>query len=340
VKNALSIFAVAALLCSPAYAQGFAQEAMQENAAPRFELPVACDPSRECSIQKYMDHDPGPDRMDYACGRLSKDGDTGTDFRLRDYPAMEKGVAVIAAANGVVRAVRDGMEDVSVRDIGGSAIEGREAGNAVGLVHGGGWETQYSHLKKGSVRVKAGDAVQAGDVLGEIGLSGNTEFPHMEFTVRRNGDAVDPFVGLVEFARCEDARAPLWSDAALEKLPYRPVVLLSSGFTSGSASASAARKGEYANFSLNNKAPALVFWADLSGTLKGDREQLTMTAPDGRVLVEADRVLDENNISWFMFAGVKRPGGGWLSGDYRAHYSLMRDGAVLAEKREVVRLPE
>jgi len=332
VKHALSIFVVAALLLGCAVAQ--------DHFAPSFELPVACDPSRECSIQKYVDLDPGPGRMDYACGRLSKDGDTGTDFRLRNYPAMEQGVAVIAAADGMVRASRDGMDDVSVREIGASAIKGREAGNAVVLVHGGGWETQYSHLKKSSIRVKPGDYVKAGDVLGEIGLSGNTEFPHMEFTVRRDGDAVDPFVGFGKFEHCGDARMPLWSGSAMEKLPYRPVVLLSSGFHNDRANADAARKGKYASFLFDRAAPALVFWADLSGTLKGDREKLVITAPNGSALAEIDRLLDENNISWFVFAGSKRPDGGWPLGDYYADYSLSRGDKVLVRERRVITLSQ
>jgi len=122
--------------------------------ALRLGLPVDCDMQNVCSIHKYVDHDPSPNRLDYACGRLSKDGDTGTDFRTPNLVVMESGVAVIAAADGVVRATRDGMDDVSVREIGHEAIRNRFAGNAVVLTHPGGWETQYSHLKRGSVTVR------------------------------------------------------------------------------------------------------------------------------------------------------------------------------------------
>jgi len=189
------------------------------------EMPVDCDMRTVCSIHKFMDHDPSPARMDYACGRLSKDGDNGADFRVPNLAIMEQGVAVTAAADGVVRATREGMADVSVRKIGQDAIRGRFAGNAVVLTHPGGWETQYSHLKLGSVRVRKGERVRAGDVIGEIGLSGNTEFPHVEFSLRRNGKPVDPFVG--ELApdapfTCGAPRAPLWSAAAQAQLAYRP----------------------------------------------------------------------------------------------------------------------
>ena len=330
MKPLFPLLLVAAIASAPASAQ--------EPVPPVFELPVDCDLSAECSIQKYVDHDPGPGRLDYACGRLSKDGDTGTDFRVANYPAMEEGVAVLAAADGVVRAVRDNMDDISVREIGAGIIEGREAGNAVAINHGDGWETQYSHLKRGSISVKVGDKVTVGDVLGEIGLSGNTEFPHVEFTVRQGGVAIDPFVGSGEFRLCGEAADPLWSQAALAKLPYRPVVVLSSGFHSGSADADAARKGRYGHGGVDSNAPALVFWLDLSGVQKGDRERLMMIGPDGRALVQIDRPLEEHNISWFVFAGVKRPEKGWRIGDYRADYSLSRDGKILAEASQTLSL--
>jgi murein DD-endopeptidase MepM/ murein hydrolase activator NlpD len=60
------------------------------------------------------------------------------------------------------------------------------------IVHDQGWETQYCHLKHGSISVKVGDTVQVGDVLGKIGLSGRTQFPHVHVSVRHNGTRIDP----------------------------------------------------------------------------------------------------------------------------------------------------
>jgi len=88
---------------------------------------------------------------------------------------------MVAAAPGRVLRFRDDMIDVDVRDIGLNLVKGRDAGNAVVIDHGGGWETQYSHLRLGSIVVKPGDQVVAGDVLGMIGMSGRAEFPHTAF---------------------------------------------------------------------------------------------------------------------------------------------------------------
>lgn len=299
------------------------------------ELPVACDMDRVCSIQKYVDHDPGPGRMDYACGRLSLDGDTGTDFRVPNYLTMNRGVAVVAAAPGKVRAARDGMADVSVTELDRDAIRGREAGNGVVIDHGNGFETQYSHLRRGSIAVAPGQSVETGDTLGLIGLSGNTEFPHVEFAVRHQGRPVDPFVGLGAFTACGDSRQPLWSSAALARVPYRATVLLSAGFAAEPPDARAARLGRYGQ-PLPADAEALVFWVDVSGTLAGDEESIRIEGPGGRTLVERDRQLDDSNISWFSFSGLRRPPAGWPAGGYTGRYELRRGGeSVVSVTRRV-----
>lgn len=163
---------------------------------PLLALPIACDAKAGCLIQNYFDHDAGPGFVDYTCGQLGYDGHTGTDFRLHNLAEMHAGVPVRAAAAGTVRAVRDDMEDVSIRDLKDArVIAGREAGNSVAIEHGNGWETQYSHLRRGSVRVKPGQEVRAGQVIGEVGLSGKTEFPHLHLSVRLDGGNIDPCWG-------------------------------------------------------------------------------------------------------------------------------------------------
>ncbi len=54
-------------------------------------------------------------------------------------------------------------------------------GNFVVLDHGNGEFTYYAHLKQGSLKVKKGDRVTAGQQLGQVGNSGDSAWPHLHF---------------------------------------------------------------------------------------------------------------------------------------------------------------
>ncbi|MCM2270306.1 MAG: M23 family metallopeptidase, partial [Thermoanaerobaculia bacterium] len=56
-------------------------------------------------------------------------------------------------------------------------------GNVVVVEHGNGEFSHYAHLRRGSVRVAVGEAVRAGQVVGELGNSGNSTEPHLHFHV-------------------------------------------------------------------------------------------------------------------------------------------------------------
>jgi murein DD-endopeptidase MepM/ murein hydrolase activator NlpD len=298
-----------------------------DRAAPttRFALPVACAMGSECFVQNHFDRDPGPGFRDYHCGDLAYDGHTGTDIRVLDYVAMERGVEVVAAAPGQVRRVRDGEPDVNMRVAGESAVKGRESGNFVVLDHGDGWRTIYAHLKRDSVAVRPGQTVASGDRLGLVGLSGRTEFPHVHFGVFHRGRALDPFVGTEEWTGCGLGPSPVWTDAALGALAYRPTGLLTAGFAGTTPEAEAARKGRYAGDPLTRDSEAIVFWVELFGVHQDDRESVRVTGPDGRVMVERSGKLPKRYAVAFRFLGKKRPGHGWPRGLYRGEYRLLRN---------------
>jgi murein DD-endopeptidase MepM/ murein hydrolase activator NlpD len=64
-------------------------------------------------------------------------------------------------------------------------------GNHVVIDHGGGEYSQYAHLRPGSVRVRVGQSLRQGDVIGALGSSGNSTEPHLHFQVC---DSADPLV--------------------------------------------------------------------------------------------------------------------------------------------------
>lgn len=124
----------------------------------------------------------------------------GDGTRLADYHAY--GAEVLAAATGVVRAVQDTVAETAddlrrpgedqlayLQRVGESQMElmarGANAipGNFVLIEHAGGESSLYAHLQRGSVRVKVGDRVEAGQPIGRLGSSGNSTEPHLHFHV-------------------------------------------------------------------------------------------------------------------------------------------------------------
>jgi murein DD-endopeptidase MepM/ murein hydrolase activator NlpD len=181
---------------------------------PKLAFPLACQSGQTCEIQHYVDRDPGPGVLDYRCGHRTYDKHGGVDIRILDMAAQQRGVDVLAAAPGKVARLRDGVPDVSVRTRGLGAVSGQECGNGVVIDHGDGWETQYCHLAQGSVKVKVGDTVKAGTPIGRVGLSGQTEFPHLHITVRHNGQMVDPFAPNVAMGTCAAPGHSMWTPPA------------------------------------------------------------------------------------------------------------------------------
>ncbi|MGI6284238.1 M23 family metallopeptidase [Neomoorella humiferrea] len=63
-------------------------------------------------------------------------------------------------------------------------------GNMVKIDHGNGLETVYAHNSRNLV--KSGEYVRAGEVIAEVGATGNATGPHLHFEVREKGRAVNP----------------------------------------------------------------------------------------------------------------------------------------------------
>jgi len=92
----------------------------------------------------------------------------GTDF------AAPVGSPIMTTANGTVIA---------------SAYRGGN-GNYVKVKHNSTYTTQYLHMKKR--KVKVGDYVKQGDIIGWVGMTGNTSGPHVCYRFWKNGKQVDP----------------------------------------------------------------------------------------------------------------------------------------------------
>ena len=92
----------------------------------------------------------------------------GLDF------TVEEGSPIHAAAGGIVM----------------SAETTPDYGKIVKIDHGSGLETRYAHASR--LLVKAGDRVEKGQLIAEVGNTGRSTGAHLHFEVRLNGAALDP----------------------------------------------------------------------------------------------------------------------------------------------------
>jgi hypothetical protein len=289
-------------------------------------FPVDCTLNDTCFIQQFTDRDPGPIATDYTCGPLSYDGHKGTDVALPTLQDMANGVTVLAAALGQVRATRDNMDDIASNASNAPDITNRECGNAVVIAHADGWETQYCHLKRGTVAVQPGQTVTAGTPLGQIGLSGNTEFPHLHLSVRQNGQVVDPF-SPGQITTCATAEPGLWSPA----LAYQPGGLIGAGFATSIPSFDAVKSGTAAAQELPKTASAIVLWAHIFGSRTGDTLAFTLSGPQGRIMQEVLNI-DRTQARAMRAIGKRLRGDTWPPGTYVGSVTLTRAARLIGNK--------
>ncbi len=115
-------------------------------------------------------------------------------FQMRD-GSMHHGVDFVPGAGAEIHAIADGTVRVAT-----------EAGGLFGVhvvidhvIDGELVSSHYAHMEYGSLRVKAGDTITVGDVLGTVGDTGYSFGAHLHFEVWQNGTTkVDPLAWMRE----------------------------------------------------------------------------------------------------------------------------------------------
>ena len=102
-------------------------------------------------------------------------------------PALHTGIDFRAETGADVKST--GAGKVTVAENSGGY------GNMVEIDHGQGVSTRFGHLS--AILVRAGDRVEAGDVIGRAGSTGRSTGPHVHYEVRRNDTPVDPMRYLI-----------------------------------------------------------------------------------------------------------------------------------------------
>ncbi|MGI9403522.1 MAG: M23 family metallopeptidase [Hyphomicrobium sp.] len=248
---------------------------------PRLSVPVACTLGETCFIQNYIDVEPGPGVLDYMCGSATYHAHTGTDFRLNSAAQSKMGFSALAAEDGTVKRARDGMADVFTNAASTKALKGQECGNGVVIDHGDGWETQYCHMRQGSLVVRTGDKVARGQRLGDIGYSGKAEFAHLHLSVRHNGKTIDPFSGRGQDAVCfSQSRMAkgLWDEIAAKVLDYQSGQVFAVSFSDSVPDLDALER-DHVGAKPHRKSGELILFARFLNLRGGDRIRLAIERP-------------------------------------------------------------
>lgn len=117
--------------------------------------------------------------------QLREDGKTWIGDQLKNESYRCYGADALAVADGVVAGIKDGIPE-NIPGANSRAVPitlETVGGNYVILDLGRGRYAFYAHLQPGSLRVKVGDKVKRGQVVGLVGNSGNSTEPHLHFHI-------------------------------------------------------------------------------------------------------------------------------------------------------------
>lgn len=186
-----------------------------------------------------------------------------TDVILNTEQEMQKGVNVLAAADGkVIKVVNEYSDDKA-----DESSSSDPCGNEVVIQHDSGWITQYCHLKKNSIAVTPNQEVKNKQILAQIGESGVTSGPKLSFMVLENGTVKDPF------------QAKLWK----QKIAYQPYGVIDMGVTNQPTTLQITSESapKQQQFTIQDK--QVVAWVRVYGVQKGDQQRFTFYMPNGNV---------------------------------------------------------
>jgi Peptidase family M23 len=305
-----------------------------EARSPSLGLPLDCKIGESCWVANYLDVDSTPVARDFLCNARTYDGHDGVDFAIRDRGVMTRGVAVVASLPGVVKNTRDNMPDVAIKDAASrAAVRGRECGNGVVIEHADGWQSQYCHLRQGSIRVKPGEKVEGGAFIGQVGLSGHTEFPHLHFALRFQGEIVDPFTSLGLRDGCGKQAEALWRSDL--RLGYESVALYNAGFATGQPDIESIRNGDRSDGPFPVSTPALVMWVDLLGVQAGDKLYFRLKDSSGKPILEHAVLIEKTQARRFVYAGKRRTASAWPAGTFIGEVTHTRVSAGRPQEHKI-----
>jgi hypothetical protein len=99
-------------------------------------------------------------------------------------------------------------------------------GNFVILDHQNGEFSVYAHMSENSVTVQPGDPVSQGQVIGQVGNTSNSDFPHLHFHLMDSPDFITANGLPVRFVNIPDGQPALWDFSKANTLIYSDYIFL------------------------------------------------------------------------------------------------------------------
>jgi len=266
--------------------------AYERNELNPFVTPIKGIIGRDFIISLYPDLGTNEISDNHCLDKTNKKN-TGTHFSICGYESMHQGVGVYCIDSGTVIALRDGISDD-----GPSKDSSEQLGNYLVIGHAGGWSSIYGKLKQNSIKVKAGDKIQAGDPIALVGCSGDCEDPHLYFELKLdNTKLVDPHDG-----PCGNLFS-FWENPVPYDSAFR---VWKSGLTSGPTSIHDLRRNQEqkSEFDLTRDS-IVVYWNLIHGLRKGDECKIRWFKENGDLAGEETYLIDRNLWNNYQIKGTK-----------------------------------
>lgn len=283
----------------------------------KLKFPVLCSLGQSCWILNYVDISEDKSGDDFTCANRTYKGHTGTDIAVRDLNTANQGIFVRAAAKGRVLYTRaDRIDNFDAQNP-------KSCGNAIVIGHKNGWETRYCHLKEGSIDVKRGDLIEAGQKIAQIGVSGASNWPHLGFELLHFGDHIDPFYGRSRLEGCGLTPKPLWQSS--NPMNYQPFAIFNLGFSDTLPDPDLIDTGTFDKpHNLPHESDMLFLWTGIFGTQKGDEVTLTIYNPDRSVLKTESTIIPKTQDKTLLTLRYDNPAHILDAGTYQGIVEITR----------------
>jgi hypothetical protein len=286
-------------------------------AQSRFVSPIAGNYGKDFIIVNYVDW--VADSLligDNHCSTKTYDGHQGTDFVIRNFRPMDSGRDVRAVDNGRVIFVKDGLFDREK-----TAVVSKLLGNYIGITHSGKIQTYYGHLRKGSVSVKVGDSVLAGQKIAQVGCSGNCSDAHLHFELWYDSSYyIDPFSG-----RCGNPTSYWLSQPAFDT----SYGIWTSGMCNYVCTLDTLKEEPLRRDTFYSRDPAITYWNIQYGLRKGDSLRMDWYDPSGLLWFSYGNRLSRDWWYYYFWSYIDAPASG-VEGKWSV--KIFRENSLVATR--------